>query len=166
MPCIPDLSVGDSVTKPLLFFFKHLQAVLSLPLKWGKRFRYKAGNRNCHLRLTRFFCSRKAVIKLYHILCKLGYTFDILLGFGRQTIHKIQLYLIFPSLKRCPARAHKIIALDVFVYYIAHPLSTGFRSKCYPTCAYAWNLFHKLLCKAVYTKRRKRYTDILILRPG
>lgn len=88
MPCIPVFLSVIASRSHCCFSSATSKLILSLPLKWGKRFRYKAGNRNCHLRLTRFFCSRKAVIKLYHILCKLGYTFDILLGFGRRPFIK------------------------------------------------------------------------------
>lgn len=85
---------------------------------------------------------------------------QILIGFGRQTHHKVQLDVVPAALKGDLAGVEYIFLADVLVDNITQALRTGL--TCERQAAFAGFLYalHQFGGKAVRTKRRQRQADM------
>lgn len=113
----------------LLFFDEHIHGILRFPLKRSVRLRNKWGYTYADGNTFAFRLIWITVIKLNHLLSKLGYSCDIVKSFRWQAHHKIQLYGSPSACKSLFTSVYNLFFRYVFVNGITQSLRTGFRRK-------------------------------------
>ena len=159
------LAVGDLGLQELLLLGQHLHGILRLPLEGGEGLRDKAGNTDGDLRRSSLLALGILIILVHHTGGKGGNALDILIGLGRQAVHKIQLYVGLAPLKGHVHRAHEILLAHVFVDDVAQSLGTCLGGEGERRGTHRGNAVHQLLVEAIHAERRQRQADHVFIRP-
>ena len=99
------------------------------PLKRSKRLRHKARHRHRHIDAASLRLVRHVVKRVHNLLRQMDDPRDILVRFGRQPHHKIELYICITAGKRRFAGTQDLLLRDVFIDYIPQALRPRLRRE-------------------------------------
>ena len=155
MPVINDILslniIAQKVHLSDIFLHRHLL----LPLERAVRLWNEAGGGNCYAHSPVFIlCVQPPCVQ--HLICKLSYAKDILIGLGRQAKHEVELNRIPAALERKAACVQQIFLGDVFVYSVAQALASGLGRKRQSAFARFLYAVHNVHGEVVSSQRRQR----------
>ncbi len=98
---------------------------------------------------------------LRHLLKQIGDGQDVLVGFGGQTDHKIELDRLPAGLKGGGSRVEQILVGHPLIDDVAQPLGASFRGKRQPCFSHPLDFFRQLDAEVVDAQRGKPNRDTL-----